>query len=86
MSGMIRCVRCGRAAARMKTLVERDVDGNILEAHEPALCALHFRVELAIQEGLAPDPFTSDPELAMWRRVTAQYVARISGLLGLPRY
>jgi len=86
MSSMIRCVRCGRVAARMKTLVERDVDGNIFETHEPALCEPHFREELGIQEELAPDPFTSDAELAMWRRVTARYVARISGLLGLPRY
>ncbi len=70
----------------MKMLLERDVDGNPLETHEPALCEIHFREEMGMQEELPPDPFTSDLELAMWRRVTAQYVARISGLLGLPRY
>jgi hypothetical protein len=83
---MIRCIKCGRVAVHAQTLLERDVDGNIIAEHVPALCGLHYEEEVRVQYTLPPDPFTSDPEVAMWRRITPLYLERVHGILGMPVY
>ncbi len=82
---MVRCMRCGRVANHTQSLVERDVDGNIIAEHIAALCGPHYEEELRLQYTLPADPFTSDVDLAMWRRVTPLY-EHISGILMRPRY
>jgi hypothetical protein len=83
---MVRCSKCGRVASHTQTLIERDVDGNVIGEHTPALCGLHYEEELRLQFSLPPDPFTSDVEFAMWRRITPLYHERVSGILMMPRY